>query len=166
MEKLIRVAVVAALLGLGIWVWQAFFPNQQKVIRSELNHIAQLASFDQNEGPMAKLANATELASFFTADAEVTVQILEFPKQIFQGHNDLVRGIMFVRMRWSSLSVEFVDINIAFEPGKQAATANLTGKIRIAGEGDFTPQELKFVLEKAGRKKWLIRRIETVKTFQ
>jgi hypothetical protein len=71
---------------------------------------------------------------------------------------------MTIRTHLSSVSIEFLDIVIALAPNNQSAVANLTAKVRVPGEKDMIPQELKMMLKKVDGK-WLIRKVETVKTL-
>jgi hypothetical protein len=60
--------------------------------------------------------------------------------------------------------VEFPDVNVTVAPDKQSATADLTVKAQAGGDRDSIWQEMKFTLQKTGGK-WLITRVETVRTL-
>jgi hypothetical protein len=164
MKWAFRGAVAIIIISLGVWIWVTFFPGPEQAIRRRLAELAQLGSFAGNEGQIAKVANTAKLASFFTPDIEVSVDVPGGPRQKLSGQDDLLKAAMAVRTYISSLKVELLDINITFAPGKTAAVANLTLKVQVNGEKDFTPQEMKFTLKKV-KGEWLIREAETVRTL-
>ena len=71
---------------------------------------------------------------------------------------------MAAHSRLTSLKVEFPDMNITFGADGQTAKVNLTGKAIVPGERDISAQEFNFQLKKVDGK-WLIYRVETVKTL-
>jgi hypothetical protein len=164
MKWAFRGALAVIIVALGVWIWVTLFPGPEQAIRKRLAEVAQLGTFAGNEGPLAKGLNSQKLASFFTPDVEVSVDVPGVPRQKFSGQDDLLKAAMVVRTYLSSLKVELLDINIMFAPGKTSAIANLTLKVQINGEKDFTPQEMKFTLKKV-KGEWLIRQAETVKTL-
>jgi len=99
-----------------------------------------------------------------TDDIEISVDIQSYQRQSMTGKEELRTATTVVRAHLSSLKVEFLDLNIDVGPNKQTAVVDLTAKIRVPGEQEFFPQELKFTLKKVDGK-WLIRKIETVKTL-
>jgi hypothetical protein len=55
-------------------------------------------------------------------------------------------------------------MNITIDPGGQTAKVNLTAKAIVPGERDISAQEFNFMLKKVDGK-WLIYKVETVKTL-
>lgn len=159
-----RLVIAALLAAAAIWLWRVVFPPPEAAIRKRLADMARLASFDQNEQPFAKLGNATELASFFTSDAEIVVDLRGRPEGRLSGRDNLLQAAMGVRQNLMSLKVEFPDIAVELLPGKTKAVVNLTATARAGGDPDIMVQELKFILEKDGRT-WFVRRVETVRTL-
>lgn len=163
MKWAFRGALAVIIIALGVWVWLTFFPGPEQAIRKRLAEVAQSASFAGHEGELAIPLNAQKLTSFFTPDAEISVDVPEL-RQKFSGQDQLLKAAMAVRSVLSSLKVEMLDINITFAPDKSSAVANLTLKVRVNGDRDFVPQEVKFTLKKV-KGQWLIREAETVKTL-
>ncbi len=163
MKWAFRGALAVILVSLGVWIWVTFFPGPERAIRKRLAELAQLGSFG-NEGQIAKVANTSKLASFFTPDIEISVDVPGGPRQKLSGQDELLKAAMAVRTYLSSLRVELLDINITFAPGKESAVVNLTLKVQVNGEKDFIPQEMKFTLKKI-KGEWLIREAETVRTL-
>jgi hypothetical protein len=164
MQKSFRILFAAALIGLCIWGWWILFPSPERVIRSRLTKLAKTVSFEANTGALAKAYDAQKLTDYLTSDVEIHVNPREYPPQSLSGRDDLIQALMWAQSHFTAFRVELVDINITFGSDKQTATANLTCKAYLSGERDFTPQEFNFFLKKV-EKKWLIYRIETVKTL-
>ena len=163
MKWAFRGALAIIIIALGVWVWLTFFPGPEQAIRKRLDEVAKAASFAGREGELAIPLNAQKLTSFFTPDAEISVDVPEL-RQKFSGQDQLFKAAMAVRSTLSNLKVEMLDINITFSPDKTSAVANLTLKVRTNGDREFTPQEVKFTLKKV-KGQWLIREAETVKTL-
>jgi hypothetical protein len=159
----LRSAVLAGLLALGIWAWQAWFPSPEKVIRRRLGELAQLASFTPSEGPLAKVLNPQKLANCFTPDATVKIEGLGYSRT-FNGREQLRDAAMAARTLLPSLKVEFPDISVAVGADARSAVVNLTLRGRIPSERDSLLYELKVIFEKTGDD-WVIRQVETVRTL-
>jgi hypothetical protein len=164
MKWAFRGALAIIIISLAVWIWVTLFPGPEQAIRKRLAELAQLGSFAGNEGQLAKGLNAQKLATFFTPDVEISVDVPGVPRQKISGQDELLKAAMAVRTYLSSLKVDLLDINITFGPGKETAIVNLTLKVQINGEKEFTPQEMKFALKKV-KGEWLIREAETVRTL-
>jgi len=164
MKWAFRGALAIIIIALAVWIWVTLFPGPEQAIRKRLAELAQLGSFAGNEGQLAKGLNAQKLATFFTPDVEISVDVPGVPRQKISGQDELLKAGMAVRTYLSSLKVDLLDINITFGPGKETAIVNLTLKVQINGEKEFTPQEMKFALKKV-KGEWLIREAETVRTL-
>jgi hypothetical protein len=158
----VRILLLTLVLGIGLLAWRFFFPGPERVIRKRMDEIAKLASFQANEGPLARVANVQKLTSFFSGDVEVMLDVRGNQAQTFSGRATLLQAAMGVRTALSSLTVEFLDVNVAVDPDKMSAVVHLTAKGKVPG--DMQVQELKMILKKIDGD-WLITRIETVKTL-
>lgn len=145
-------------------VWWQFFPSPTRLIRARLKDVAAAASFEANEGALAKAFNATKLGNYFTEDVAVVVDIPGYGVQTLNGRDQVVQASLASRQRMSRAKLEFVDINVTFGADGRTAVANLTVKATFGGERDFSPQEFNFMLKQVDGK-WLIYRVETVKTL-
>jgi len=164
MQKFIRIAAGAILIGLCVWGWFILFPGPERVIRSRLKNLAVTASFRSNEGPLAKAYNSEKLGGFFSPDIVVFVDISGHGQHTFEGRDIVLQAALAARQNFAELKVEFVDVNVKLSPDKQSATVNLTAKCTVPNDSDFFPQEMKFTFKKIDGK-WLISRAETVKTL-
>jgi len=163
--KLIRRSLaLLALLALALWLWSMLFPSPEKVIRKQLAGVAEAASFAGNEGPLAQAANIAALVAYFSADTQVTFDAPGHGQQILTGRNEIQLAASGARSAVRSLAVEFLDVNVTLSADKLTATVDLTAKAKVSADRNFFVQELKFVLKKINNK-WLIVRVETVKTL-
>jgi ketosteroid isomerase-like protein len=161
----VRLGLLLALIALGAWGWRTLFPNPERAIRARLSELAQLASFGPNEAPAAKMWNAQKLASFFTPDVTIKVD-MNGQQPTFSGRDEIATRAMMARQVFGALTVQFSDIVLTLAPDKQSAIAELSARAKAGGDADtFGPQELTLRMKKdAG--KWLISRVETVKTLR
>ena len=159
-----RVVLLLAVAVLAFWVWRTFFPDPQTAIRRRLTEIAQLASFDQKESETAKLWNSEKLASYFTEDVTIKVDVPGAHGEA-SGRDQIAAGALEARKRFARLGVRFSEIQVTVAPDRQSAIADLTVNANANGEPDFIIQELALRLKKIGRS-WLVSRIETVKTLR
>lgn len=164
MQKFVRLCGVAALIGLGVWGWFFFFPGPEKVIRSRLNNLAQTISFEPGDGMISRGYNAQKAGDYFTPDVEVSIDMRGEESMSVSGRDEIVQRALLAARMLKLLKVEFLDINVTLAPDKQSAIANLTGKASTSGEREFNVLELNFKLKKV-EGKWLIYKIETVKTL-
>lgn len=159
-----RVLLGLVLLALGFWLWSVLFPGPEKIIRKRLAALAADASFAGNEGPMVRAAKIARILGFFSLDAEITFEAPGRGGQSLRGREDIRQAALAAHSNLSSLKVEFLDVNVTLAPDKQSAVVDLTARGRAGGDPGTFVQEMKFTFQKLDGK-WLIIRVETVKTL-
>jgi len=152
------------LIAVGLWLWRVLFPSPERAIRSRLADLATTMSVEHGEGNITRALHYSKLPDFFTPDVAIATDLRGYPPVAFEGRDELMRWIAAARQNWSWMKVEFLDLNVALGPDKQTAVVNLTGKATVPGERDFLVQEFNFMFKKVDGK-WLIYRIESVKTL-
>jgi len=164
MQKSFRAIVLLALIGLAAWIWWVFFPGAERAIRARVAELAETVSFKPSDGIAPRGLKAMKLPAFFTKDVVVKLDVRGFEKQDFSGRDEIEEkaGLLFKGL--SGLQVEFLDVNLTFDPDKHTAIAHLTCKASPSGDPDFYVQELKLLFRKV-EGEWLIYRVETVNTF-
>jgi hypothetical protein len=160
----LRVAALVILLLLCVAGWRFFFPPPDKVIRRRLADLAKVASFGPKEGQVAKAMNAQNAAGYFTEDTEIIVELAGYGSLKINGRNDLFQALLAARTQLSMLEVQFLDVNVAMAGNGKGAMVDLTAKGKVPGDRDIQVMELKLTLKLIDGK-WLIRRVETVKTL-
>jgi hypothetical protein len=164
MKRAVQIVLAVAVIALGFWLWTVLFPSPEKVIRSRLDALAKAISFNSGGGLLSQAYNAEKAADFFTTDVELELNLAGYEPITMHGRDEVLQSAAAARGRLTSLKVEFPDVNITIDPGGQTAKVNLTGKAIMPGERDISAQEFNFMLKKVDGK-WLIYRVETVKTL-
>jgi len=165
MRWVLRICLVAAVIAAGVWGWHVLFPSPAQVIRKRTLELAEAASVAPREGPLAQVANASRVASFFTPDIELSVAIPSHAVVQLNGRDDLMAAALRARAMLSGLVVKFPDIVITVAPDKLSATANVTVWGRIPSDKDYIVEELNLRWRKLDRT-WLIYHLETVQTLR
>lgn len=162
---LVRGVLLVGVLALGFWAWRTFFPNPERVIRKRLTELTDLASFGPNEGPAAKLWNAQKLATMFTPDVSVKIDV---PGQqgTHVGRDAIQNAALWARQTFGACTVNLTDIIITLAPDKQSAIVELTAKAQAGADAEILgPQELSLRMKKDGGA-WYVSRVETVRTLR
>jgi hypothetical protein len=162
---LARLLVLGVLGALVFWMEGLIFPSPERIIRQQLTGLAKAASVTPNEAPLVKLANTQKLSSFFTTDAEISVDVPGRSIQVVNGRDEILQAAMGMRSMLNNLKVEFVDIIVVLAADKTSAVAHLTATANMPGEKIPEVQELEIRFKKAERD-WLINHVETVKTLR
>jgi len=162
MKSVLRLVLIAVLMGVGAWMWTVLFPSPEKIIRRRLVELARIVSTSPGENDLARLADANNVASFFAASVELKVTL-----PILSQHSSLEReeisGMVYAgRSQVGRLRVTFPDINVKVAPDKQSAVADLT--VEATYPGDRQLQEMKIFLRRVDGQ-WLITRAETVQVL-
>jgi len=159
----VRVFLLAALAGIGLWGWRAWFPGPDQAIRKRLAALARSASY-AHEGEVARVYNSQVLGDFCAPDVRVEVDIPGLGQQTMSGREEVRQAALMARSRVASLSLQFVDVKVTVTPDQKSAVVNLTAKARVPEERHVLAQEFKLTFQKIGRD-WLINRVESVKTL-
>jgi len=162
MKIVFRVLLLAALVALGVWLWTILSPSPEKIIRRQLDGVAKHASFTADEGNLARLASAQGLADYFATNVEVNINTRDSDRQEFVGRAQITQAALAARSEVGSLSVKFLDVDVAVAQDKQSATADVTVDANVSGQPDAIVQEVKITLQKISGQ-WLITRVETIR---
>ena len=164
MKRWAPVVLGLAMIGVAFWLWTVMHPSPERAIRSRLNALAKAISFDARGGLLSQAYNAQKVGEFFTTDVDVEADVSGYGPMSFHGRDEVLQAAAAARTHLSALKVEFPDMNITLDPDRQGAKVNLTGKATVPGDRDVTAQEFNFYIKKVNGK-WMIYRVETVKTL-
>ena len=164
MKFTLRLALLAATIAAGVWLWTIFFPSPEKIIRKQIARLATAASFNSNEGTLVVLNKAEKLAGFFSTNVEVNLDVPGRFQHSFAGRDEITQAAAAAHSAVGGLKVEFLDPDLEVGADKESATADLTLKAQAVGDKDFIVQEMKFTFQKIDGD-WLITRVETVRTL-
>jgi hypothetical protein len=164
MKSVLRIVLLAVLAALGVWLWTIIFPSPEKIIRRQLSQVAERASFKADEGTLARMAGAQSLASYFSTNVEINLDVPGRIQHTIIGRDEITQAALSARSTAGSLSVKFLDMNVTLAPNRRAAIADFTVEARVSGDQDLIVQEMKFTLQKISGQ-WLITRVETIRTL-
>src|ERR1044071_3259418 len=108
-----RLIAVAVLLAVCFWLWQAFFPRPEKVIRGRVMKVAKLISFSPNEGSLSMMSKVSSALDYFSTDIQCFVETPDIPDAgdwNINGREDLRNNLIGSRSLVGSLRVEFIDV--------------------------------------------------------
>jgi ketosteroid isomerase-like protein len=164
MKNVFRVILVVALAAAAFWLWTVLFPSPEKIVRKQLTKLAQAVSFAQNENNLIKMADAQNIAYFFSSDVIVNIDVPGHEQETMTGRDQITQAAMVSRQQFTALVVQMPDINVTVAPDKNSATADVTVEVTVSGEHDAIIQEMKFTFQKIDDQ-WLISKVETVRTL-
>lgn len=164
MKIAIRIVLLAGLAALSVWLWTMIFPSPEKSIRRQLGEVAKRASFTADEGTLARVAGAQSLASYFSTNVEVRLDVPELAQITTLDRNEITQYALAARSNVNSLTVKFLDVNVTLAPNRRSAIADFTVEAHVPGEQELFVQEMKFTLQKISGQ-WLITRVETIRTL-
>jgi hypothetical protein len=161
-----RLVLLALLAAVGYWGWTLFYQSPETAIRKQLRALAHEVSFGTKQGVISQAWRATAFSSFFTTNVELTIDAPGTQHHI-AGLDELTTAVLGARQMLRSLQIELPDINIAMQPGGEAAVVNVTARgaaLYPNGVKEDYLQELRLYLIKVKRD-WLIKEIATVRTL-
>jgi outer membrane protein assembly factor BamA len=164
MKNVFKLILLAAIFALGVWFYFFLFPSPEKIIRRQLTKLARDVSFSKDEGNLVRIAHAENVGDFFSTNVEVDINVPGYEQTTLDTRAEITQAALASRQAINSLAVKFPDINPTVAPDKQSATADVTVEINASNEHDTVFQELKITFEKS-EGKWLIKKIETVRTL-
>ncbi len=166
MKIVIRILLLAAVIGGGVWLWIYFNPSPEKAIRRRLVDLAREVSFTGQEGMVAKALHAQKFAGFFGREVSLMIDLPEVSSQEGMTRDEIERLALMLRSSpyFNSLKVQFLDPVITLGADRKSAIVELTIRAETAGDKYLVVQEMKFTMKEVDGD-WLILRVDTVKTL-
>jgi len=157
--------MLAALAGLGFWLWTVLFPGPEKIVLRKIASLAETASFGADAGNFTRASKVSNLIGFFSADAQIVVEISGAGRGSLNSRDEIREAAAGGFTRLKSLEVKFLDATATIGADRQGATVNCIAEIHINENKEAGVQELRFEFRKI-EKDWRITRVETVKTLK
>jgi hypothetical protein len=164
MKTAFRIVLIAALGGLGFWLWTVLFPSPEKLVLKKVSSLAATATISADAGNFTRAGKVSSIIGFFSTDAQIVITVSGEGSVHLNGRDEIREAAAGGFTRLKSLDVKFLDATAKVSPDKQDAEVNCTAEIHVNGSKDFGVQELRFVFKKID-KDWLIIRVESVKTL-
>jgi hypothetical protein len=165
MKIVARVVLLAALAGLGLWLWTVLFPSPEKIVLKKISALAANATISASDGRITRAARASNVVSEFALDAEIVLDLTGLPEHSWSGRDEIRESALAGFASTPSLKVQFLDATARVGPDQQTAEASCTARVNAGDSKDLGIQELRFQFRKIDGD-WLITRLETVKTLQ
>ena len=152
---------LAALVGWAALRW----PTESRRITKLVEQLVQDGSFKPTEGNILRLAKVQSVTGRFTEDAVIRFESLGISEHEVVGR-DAIRALMLLAQGLpTGLDLKVTDIDVTLGPLPDEARVNLTASANSGKQEGFTAQE--FLLQLVKREgKWLIRKVEAVKTLR
>jgi hypothetical protein len=163
LKNIVRFVLLLAVIGLGCWLWLTFFPSPEKIIAGRFAKLARAASVEPGEGAVRRMLDAQSVAGFFTTNVEINIDVPGNRQQRSLGRDEIAQALLSLRLP-RGLIVKFPDVYVTVGADQETAQADVTVDARAPGEQDLLVQELKVTLRKIDGK-WLITKVQTVRTF-
>jgi hypothetical protein len=164
LNRLLPLLVVVALGVGGYWLYQYLFPPHEQRIRQTLREAAGTVSFRPDTGNLSRLAAINRLATYFTEDTEVLVEVPGAPARRLSGRDDVRQVAAGTQAAVQSIQVGLRDIVVALDAGGESARVHVVVDVRIDGSADPWISEFKLVMTQRNGN-WLIQRIEPVRSL-
>jgi len=164
MKMVVRVVLLAAVLGGGIWLWMYFHPGPEEAIRRRLADVAQEVSFKSGEGMLARTMHAQKLGGYFAREVSLLIDLPEISSHDSMSRDEISKFALALRSYFRSLKVQCLDPVITLGADRKSASVELTIRAETAGDKYLVVQEMKCTMKEVDGE-WLILRVETVKTL-
>ena len=155
--------VVLVILGVLAYLW--FLPGEENKIKRQFALLAEAASKEGEENPLAMAQKMNRLRLLFSEKVHLIVPYYalagDFTRQ------DVVNLATRAQLSFLSLSLHFYDLHIDLAE-RETARVDLTGRLQgIPSRGDPVDEirELSCVLKKIGDQ-WLFSKIEVVEVLK
>jgi len=166
MKIVLRLVLLALVIGAGVWLWIYFHPGPEEAIRRRLAEVAKEVSFSEREGMVARAAHAQKLASFFAREVSLQIDLPEVSSHEGMSREEIAQLALVLRSStyFRSLKVQCLDPVITLGADRKSAIVELTLRAETVGDKYLIVQEMKFTMKEVDGE-WLILRVETVKTL-
>jgi hypothetical protein len=166
MKIVVRLVLLAALVGAGVWLWMYYHPGPEEMIRRRLADVAAEVSFAEREGMVARAAHSQKLAGYFAREVSLQIDLPELSSHEGMSREEIAQLALALRSSpyFRSLKVQCLDPVITLGADRKSAIVELTLRAETVGDKYLIVQEMKFTMKEVDGE-WLILRVETVKTL-
>ena len=148
---------IVAVAG-AAWV---VFPTEEKRILSRLESLAEAASLEPDESPVARAVRGARIGAYFTEQARIN---LGAPFRAVQGRDALIGFLSALRVPDHEITVTFVDATVSFDRRLLIANGRLTALATSrssAGEEIYCSRPLDVALRRIDGD-WLVDDLRTI----
>lgn len=165
MKITFRIVLLAAVVGLGFWLWTVLFPSPEKQVLKKISRLAETATFSADANNIIRASKVSNLIGFFSTDAQIVLDIPGVGRGTLNSRDEIREAAAGGFTRLKSLDVKFLDATPKVSADKQSAKVNCTAEVRMDNSKELGVQELLLYFKKIDSE-WRITRVESVKTLQ
>ena len=157
-------AVLAVLIGAGVFAWSTRETSDEREIRSRLDTLRNEVNTSTKDGIGVAL-HAAQIGSYFTEDSVVELGEGAAP---IKGRETLMGMVARLQPRTAAFRLDLDDVSIEMVPGDAAdvlLTASFTRRNISTGEESLDAREYALVMTKADNT-WRIARITAIDTLR
>ena len=110
MKLVFRLLLLAAVAGLGFWLWTIFFPSPEKVVLKKMSSLAAAATFRAADSNLIRAAKAARLAGLFATDAQIIINVPDLPNRTLTGREEIQETALGRFANVPVLNVRFLDV--------------------------------------------------------
>jgi hypothetical protein len=157
-------AVLAVLIGAGVFAWSTRETSDEREIRSRLDALRNEVNTSTKDG-MCVALHAAQIGSYFTEDSVVELGEGAAP---IKGRETLVGMVARLQPRTAAFRLDLDDVSIEMVPGDAAdvlLTASFARRNISTGEESLDAREYALVMTKADNT-WRIARITAIDTLR
>ena len=147
--------------GLIYWFWPA---DDRALINDRIKKLGRLASYSAEEHPLSKQHAIGQMKALFSSDMVVQVNMQRGQAQSIQGRSNFMELVQQVRFAVPTIQLDFDVTSIEIPQDHRSAVVLMTLSAKIGLEQQQEYQEMKALFENTSDG-WLIKRLETVKTY-
>lgn len=139
------------------YVYNHFFPNEEKIIRENLSSIEKNLNIAKPEPYTAIIKKSKFLDKYFAENVYVTLKTKNYSKTIIVGVSEVTQNYIVMHTRVQELIFDFSNIKINIKDKNAVANLIASAKWTSFTSGKSYREELKLTLEmKKVEGKWLI----------
>jgi hypothetical protein len=165
MKLALRLALFAAAVGLGLWLWTILFPSPEKIVLKKIASLAATATVSATDGNITRATKVSNFIGYFSTDAEIIYDVSGVGAHTLSGRDEIREAAAGAFTQLASVKVQLFDAAARVGADQQTAEVTCTARVTVGDGKDFGIQELRIQFKKIDGD-WRITRAETVKTLQ
>jgi len=158
-----RLLVLLLVAGLAILALRGYLESDRRQIERQFERLAEAASVQGTESPIAQIAQAAQVARFFTDD--IVLRLGQDSSSVIAGRDALVALAAQARRR-GAMQVMFDDVQVSVGgPDSASVYTTVTATGASLQSEVVEAREISVTLQKVDGE-WLIARVEGVRTLE
>jgi hypothetical protein len=159
MKRILAILLLAAAVFGAYWLWGWMHPPPEKVIRRQMNKLADSLS-TRAEGNIARAAAVNRTLSLFTSDVFINGEGMSRVGESISGKTELQQALFAARKQLEG-EVTFEEIHVTVGPEQTNAVVTFSAVARLVDQSQPYSQDIKAQFQKIDGN-WLIARVDPI----